>query len=246
MQPDPLTWQDVAKSAIGPFIGAALAFLANEVNRYRTERRDRVAVGNMALFTLRQQLADLYSYRAVIRRELVIFLERAPDAPDWALLRPKLFQWSENSEFDRSGLAFLMMAASGKQAMQLLADAERRYGAARSGYEAGMKAVRDLHARTSELERDGRDATWDEMRRYAGPALVSACEGIFNSTLARLDDDIDGHRAALAALRRALKQQLGSGVWDGTTAPPPGEGDDSLPPLPPRVARLRRFPAKGG
>ena len=120
-------YSDVAKTLLGTFVGAGLAFASNWWFQRRARIRDELASGRRDLFTIRAQLDEFVNCRYAIRQEMSRMHVEIGDAPDWVYAKPLSFSFSSSNLFDFKSLAFLLSTATGRAAFERLQFTERTY-----------------------------------------------------------------------------------------------------------------------
>ena len=101
--PLPSPWLDIAKTLVGAFAGAGLAFLANIRIQYLQRHRINQAAGNMALAILSRQYGDFIIFRAGLKQDL----DERQSWPGWLQVKPTVFGLSESLRFELPTLTFL-------------------------------------------------------------------------------------------------------------------------------------------
>jgi len=201
---------DGIKTAIASLTGAGIAFSFALYRDHRLRRRDRIAAGNMAVITLMRQTNDYFSAAAAIRAQRDFLKQAAPAAPDWMLMKPMHFDYSEALRFKMDSLVFLLERPEGAAIVQSLLAVEMHYHA--------MFAMLLVHAATSEavqvrLSDAGIDpyqpASVADLERAVGFQLVSKTRSFVHGIFDSIDRDEAKFREACDLLPRALRRMFG-------------------------------------
>ena len=96
---------ELAKIAAGSFLGFGFALWSARLLDYRKRRREHLIAGNVALFTLKNQINDFLLFRRDFR-ENVARPGLSASAPIWALLQPTFLQIGD-SKIDFNSIGFL-------------------------------------------------------------------------------------------------------------------------------------------
>jgi hypothetical protein len=116
-------WSDVAKSLLGSFVGAGLAFWYALRRDAIVRRRDQKAAGNFAMAIIGRQLSDFLVVKKGIdehRREVQAV---QPNTPLWMGLKPIQIEFSQGLTFDLRSLDFLF-ESGGTGILEKLINAE--------------------------------------------------------------------------------------------------------------------------
>src|SRR6267143_3555144 len=116
---------EILKAAIGPFIGAGLAFLSTRVHDARRQQQEDVAAGNVALSMLNSMLNEYLLWRLGAYAELAN-PNRASNSPLWAHMRPS-FQSFGDYSIDLKSLSFLFEDPQTIEALNAVRLAELTY-----------------------------------------------------------------------------------------------------------------------
>ena len=125
-------WSEMLKAAVGPFVGAGLAFASAMFIQSRTRRRENLSAGTLALLTIGSQYNDLLNYRRALRHEIAKREHASPGLPDW-LLAPSIGPDLEPGQaIDFQSLAFLFYVTASYEVHARLVLAEQHYHALRA------------------------------------------------------------------------------------------------------------------
>ncbi len=116
-------WADFAKTLIGTFVGAGLAFGFNLYVQHLQRRAAQLVAGNVAMVTLSQQLGDFRTARRGLREEMEE--KDRTTLPLWLRVRPISTIFDEQLKFDFEGLGFIVRP--GPPLLGDLAHAQRLY-----------------------------------------------------------------------------------------------------------------------
>ena len=228
------------KTAVGPFIGASLAFASTLLIQRRNRRRDDLSAGNLALLSIVAQLDDYLNYRlgmrlAVAQRASGIALSKP--MPLWLLAHPVVHHFSDRS-FDYKSLSFLLDRRPGQVALSKLANLERAYF--------------DLKERQAELARtavDVQQCLADRMREHTGKVEVGALNAAVGielrvraadqlvSVMQRLDQDEDLYVGTFKVLRDQLVPKFDERRLAQLNNIPEKYSASALPALPPELTQ---------
>lgn len=232
----------VAKAAIGPFIGAGLAFGINQWVTWRTERRKNIIAGNLALFNLMVQLSDLYQLRAALRTTLAKQHELLPSGEEWMLAKPIPFTFESASSINFESLAFLLEDKDSRRVLVGLRFADRQHADARDllsrftdsavEIQKGVASFLAKHGHKTE----GLEAS--DLSDSLGRELTTRVESQQRAFLRSVEFGPVLLLVAFERLTRALQNHFGKKVWILDVSPKKGFASDELPDLPLELARF--------
>lgn len=202
-------WLDIAKPALGAFIGAGLAFLSNTWFQLRQLRRERITAGNFALLILKRQLDDFYNVRRGYLRQREEVHGPSPSAPPWMHFLPMSYPFAEGVKFDFQSLAFLVETGNA-DVINLLAIAEGRHADLNdlaSRHAALMLRIQE-RMESFEVPPSG-EIDVEKAEAHLGRALVANGNDYTNGLLYRFREDERDYRAAIEILRNALVRKFG-------------------------------------
>ena len=107
MATEAFTFADFVKSAIGPFVGAGLAFLAAKLHESAKLKRESLAAGRLALLTISSQLNDFLVYRTQTRLAFAARAVAGTNPPAWWFAHPAVFHFDPALTIDFKALSFL-------------------------------------------------------------------------------------------------------------------------------------------
>ena len=211
-------WIDVAKAALGAFIGAGLAFLSSYLQRALHERKENIAAGNLALFSIRTISRSMAEMRLSLRMD--VSEQRAMDKniPIWGLIRSWFYLPPEDIALDYESLTFLLDSEKGRDAMKQLRFAEEIYKEACHAYDLNQKS---LDGYRSEFARCiGRNINadevidWDGLGDDIGHRIQVERQALFVAILYSVEVEIEEIKTAFDLMDAELKERFGSKAWD--------------------------------
>jgi hypothetical protein len=137
-------WLDVAKTVLGTFVGAGLAFAANLYAQCLQRRRADLTAGNVAMAMISQQLGDFRHVARGVKQEL----EERAALPEWLRIRPLTMIFDKDLKFDFEKLGFLVPL--GAPLLGELALSQRRYLALAFTVEEHNSNARAIQRRLAE------------------------------------------------------------------------------------------------
>lgn len=236
--PEPATsdWAaDIGKALIGSFAGAGFAFLFNWRAERRIEKRDNLASGRRALFTIRSQWDDFLNYRSGIQRAIAAIAKEIPDAPEWAFAKPIGFNFNESNVFDFGALVFLLSTETGKAAFERLQFTERTYLDLMARHSDFNNSAIELQQTLAFYRQHGHTATLEEMERIIGPELIARVRDHQRAIVLRVDRDEQRYRTATNELNEALTAMFGNKASLSQVTIPERYVQTNLPSLPPAL-----------
>jgi hypothetical protein len=201
---------DIIKIAIGSFLGAGLAVLFVLLRQNAARRRERKAVGNLAIATLDRLANDFALARAVILNYREFILRERPRLPPWMHVKPAHFSYAGTLRFDLSALAFLLEEEGGVQVTKNLLAAESTYHdffGLLSDYVSVAETVREKFMLAGIDPMDA--ARVREFPEVAGAATVAKAERLAHAILAHVERSETVFRDAAIALSAGLGRRFG-------------------------------------
>jgi hypothetical protein len=191
----PLTWPEVVKSAIGPFVGAGLAFASTKLHDHIKARRDNVAAVRVAIATVGDVVSDVAKYRHVLHD---IVQQRArqlgEDAPRWAYAFPvhHVFKSLETIKLD--SLAFLFEKEANNDLYGALSDVGRMHAWVQSLAEQLAESatqMQDKIAEAMEHYEPNEAVSLVEHRKVMGAALCYRLSDLLTTTLSAVGEETE-------------------------------------------------------
>jgi hypothetical protein len=105
-------------SAIGPFIGAMLAFGTNRYIEREKRFQEELVAANLALITLKNQYNDFLLFRKGFREDIALCAIKGTE-PVWMLIRPSFLQLGDYA-VDFTSIGFLLNTVEGKEVFDKL------------------------------------------------------------------------------------------------------------------------------
>ena len=201
---------EVLKAAIGPFLGAGLAFLSTRIHDAHRRHQENTAAGNLALTTLNSMLNEHYLWRAGIYGELAN-PDRSPNTPIWAMLRPAVQTFGEH-EVDLKSLAFLFEDPDAIDALNAVRMAQLRF----RDMVAMDKFKNDAAVAVLEILSKDEFPSFADAAKAIGPHKIETMITAIRSVVKRARDEEHDYTEAYDKLRAALQKGLSS-LW--TSAP---------------------------
>lgn len=226
---------ELARSVIGPMVGAGLAFASNAlVQRGKTEKEDVVA-GNLALLTIATRLSDVYLLRADARTAIGTRLTGGP-APIWALAPRTFMTFAATQPMNFNSLAFLLEKKRGAEVFVRIHHLETKYADLQAIAKMCHDTVFDVQKKMSELIARQPKHTWEEAEAHLGLELSSRLNDEFLALLLRVHQHVDYYLATYRDLLAALRDLYGPRIIDIGTAPQKKCSLEELPALPAELA----------
>lgn len=210
-------WLDFAKTILATFIGAGLAFIANQLALKLKDRADRETYGNLAVLKLGLMIANCHDLERSIAEARAQFLNRigSEDAfqglPRWMRTRGMTHVVDANAAFDYDKLFFLLDSNQGSLLGQVHLSAQKHrllFTTVSQFREIRHKAEERLEE--AEL---GQTATIEAMLAVVGPRICAELNDLINS----LDDQLATTRPYLETtandLTRALRKHFADENW---------------------------------
>jgi hypothetical protein len=98
---------EISKAAIGPFIGAGLAFFSNWLVRQSQKENENAAAGNLAIVTLGLMINSYAVYRNKVKSGFDRMDTERPNDPLWTKMLPIHYEFDDELKFDLKALSFL-------------------------------------------------------------------------------------------------------------------------------------------
>lgn len=229
-------WIDVAKTLIGTFVGAALAFGANIYVQRLLRRREERQAGNAAAMILAMQWHDFVNFRLGFLDGLSEPKQLFGEFPHWVLARPNGYTFSESLDQDVSKLVFLG-DHGGAEALQKIVVAERRYLDLVRLAKRYNEAATERQARfekiwaqgpfdVAELLRDTSDSKnrLKRLEQTIGLELVGRLDATIDSLLERFAADETDYSNACDSLQKNMRRVFRKKVF-GVERLTIGQGD---------------------
>lgn len=233
---DSSNWSlNIGTTLIGSFTGAGLAFISNWWAQRRIEKRDNLAAGRRALFTVRSQLDDFVNYRFGIQGAIAAIAGKLQGAPEWAYAKPIGFNFDESNRFDFGSLVFLLSKETGRAAFERLQLTERTYLDLMARHSDFNNSVIELQKTLAFHRQHGNAGTFEQMESSAGPELVARVRDHQRAIVLRIDRDEQRYSKAYNLLNDAMTDLFGSKACLPQTAIQEKFLQKNLPPLPPAL-----------
>jgi hypothetical protein len=231
-------------TAVGAFVGAAVAFAIDWLRRIREEKRRRIGAANVALLTLKSMWWEFYNYESQVVHPALVDDRR--ELPLWILIRPAVRQAS-NLQFDISALSFLLELEQPDLLPKLVLQ-ERRYREFGTGLEQRdvvMARVRDLMA--ARQIGATRYATDEELKQAIGVRGIgevrTSTAAIVRALYLNLHEIASTYYELLLVLRKQFGKKaivafdLEQAKMEATLTPTPQEWAEAA------IARVNSWPA---
>jgi hypothetical protein len=193
---------DILKAAIGPFIGAGLAFLSTRVHDARRQQQENVAAGNLALSMLNSMLNEYLLWRLGAYADMAD-PKRASDSPLWARIRPS-FQSFGDYSIDLKSLSFLFENPECIEALNAVCLAELTYRDMRAVEKFRNDAAQAIYQEVSK-----RNFTSPaEAEKALGPQRIETMVTAIRSIAIRARENEKIYTDAISNLRVALENTL--------------------------------------
>ncbi|TDY36843.1 hypothetical protein [Janthinobacterium sp. 75] len=202
---------DLVKLTVGPFVGATFAFVVARYNDARKLHRERVAAGNLALLTLRDQIDDYLGFRKSFRYD-VANPARGPNAPVF-MLAQATFQAYAESSIDFPSLSFLMERRKHIPKLNSMVYSAKLYRNLVKSDRFRNEAVLELQKKLAEAHTSNPPPTRKDIERILGPLLIANATSAIIGLAFHAKDDERTHRQAVDELRAALIDELGPWWW---------------------------------
>jgi hypothetical protein len=228
---------EIFKTAIGPFVGAGLAFLSTGIHNFYKQQREDVAAGNVALTTLNSMLNEFLLFRIGTYGDLADPTRRQ-GSPTWALLRPAVQSFGDHA-IELKSLGFLFDDLEALPAIGAVQLANLRYRDMVVMHEFRNEAAVAVYEVVSTKEFTSDQQAEAEL----GPQRISKMLTAITAVALRARDEEKDYRAAYNLLRAALVKRLTHWWWwkpqFGNLGPVlPHFRQENLPTLPPAVLAL--------
>jgi hypothetical protein len=202
---------DLVKLIVGPFVGATFAFVVARYNDARKLHRERVAAGNLALLTLRDQIDDYLSFRKNFRYD-VANPARGPSAPVFMLVHATLQSYAESS-IDFSSLSFLMERRKHIPKLNSIVYSAKLYRNLVKLDCIRNETVLEFQKKLAEAHTSSPPKTVKDIERIVGPLLIANATSAIVGLAFHAKDDEKTYRQAVDELREALVDELGPWWW---------------------------------
>ena len=232
---------EFVKVVLGPFLGAGLAFFANDFIYQRNRRADEKAKAFGAAFAIRAMYDDFVIYRHVIRVEsdnLYRSYSKIPNdtAPIWAYAKPAIFTFRTAGFPDLVTLQFLLDYEEGRTAFEQLQKLERAYKDLANAHVLQMNAANALQTKLETIPTRA-SGTFKSDGEAVGPKLTADARDLYMALIRRLDGDEKLYIAASASFSIAVdthfRKHVGLKPLEIAAS---SLREENLPPLPKVVA----------
>lgn len=202
---------DWVKLIVGPFVGATFAFVVARYNDSRKLHRERLAAGNLALMTLRDQIDDYLNFRKNFRYDVANPV-RGPSAPIF-MLAQATFQAYAESSIDFSSLSFLMERRKHIPKLNSMVYSAKLYRNLVKLDCLRNATVLEFQKKLAEVHTSSPPKTVKDIERIVGPLLIANATAAIVSLAFHAKDDEKTYRQAVDELREALVDELGPWWW---------------------------------
>jgi hypothetical protein len=209
-------WTDVAKTAIGAFLGAGLAFTSTMLVQWFARDNEHVRAGNVALVVLVQQINDFLAMKASMLRQRTKALAARPNTPIWLQLLPSQYVFTAD-RIDPSTLPFLF-DKHGAEAMQKVLHVQKLHATLVSLVTEHREVRIAIQQRQSEAGITAFDPKpMEEIERTIGPYLLARAASATEALLEGFQTDEPTYDAAFRMLRAELRRRFGKRFIDMAT-----------------------------
>lgn len=234
---DAQMFTDVVKAAVGPFLGAGLAFLSTRIHDARRQHQENAAAGNIALTTLNSMLNEHYLWRLGVYADLAN-PQRNPDSPIWAMMRPSTQAFGDH-QIDLKSLAFLFKGPIAIEALNAAILAQLRF----NDMVVVSKFSSDTASDVLDAVSAGDFTSYEAAAKALGKQKIAKMIGAVESAVKRARDEESDYTNAYDKLRAALQTRLSfwwaSDPWFVNRGPVQNHfRKENLPTLPPAVLQL--------
>lgn len=142
----------IFKAAIGPFVGAGLAFWATKAHDRAKLRREHIAAVRMAVATLSEIANDLAQYRlGLFKRIAVASTQFGDSAPRWVYAFPIFYSFKMDAKLDLASVEFLFEESeAGGELYRLLTNAGRCHAHTHAMAERLYQAAEEMQGRIAD------------------------------------------------------------------------------------------------
>ncbi|SFO89601.1 hypothetical protein SAMN05216567_103225 [Variovorax sp. OK605] len=189
---------------IGPFVGAFLAF--GLARMYDANRRfnERLAAGNLALLTLKNQFNDFTLFRLGFAEDCRR-ITLTGDEPIWALVRPNFMRYGDY-EFDYKEVAFLFESGARPSAFDDIELAQMAHHDLIKMDEHRTATARETQRLVAKEAKVGEGL--DGVEKIIGKAMVVELEMLASGLALRAADNEQVYLKAFRSLRSALREHI--------------------------------------
>lgn len=228
---------EFTKFVIGPFVGAFVAFLSNDILHRRRKQEEEIALIQSAWFAIGAMYDDFHNYRFYVRQQADTNERRYrawpnDPAPIWAFSRPLLFEFRDSGLPDLSALKFLLDRHEGQIAFQHLQYLDRSYRLLSLTHRMQNEAAVTLQEKMEEHERD----TWPDTERAIGRRAATAARDFVIAQFQAILDDEKYYIFARDSLRKAAEKRYGNNISLVEFETKKEFANENLPPIPPVIA----------
>ncbi|MFH0131909.1 hypothetical protein ACGLHS_17005 [Variovorax sp. VaC1] len=189
---------------IGPFVGAFLAFGLARIYDANRRFNERLAAGNLALLTLKNQLNDFALFRLGFVQDCSR-IALTGDEPIWALVRPNFMRYGDY-EFDYKEIAFLFESGARPPAFDDVELAQMAHHDLIKMDEHRTAAARETQRLVAKEGKVGDGL--DVAEKIIGKAMVAELEMLASGLALRAADNEQVYLKAFESLRRALREHF--------------------------------------
>lgn len=238
---------EILKSLVGTFIGAILAFVSNWWFKYESHRREELAAGLRALFTIRSQFDDFINVRFALQHSMNAMAKIMPNEPEWCYAKPMTFNFDPSNTFDFKSLSFLLSIETGRSAYEGLQFIERTYLDLMARHADLNASALELQKATAEIFRTHLNmaaTTFETMEGMLGPELPTRVRSHLQAVVIRIDRDEQRYAKVFNDLNAEMNKLFGENVKLSKLTIPEKCKKDNLPDFPNKLkAYLTENPA---
>lgn len=206
--PAPTLWPEFIKPILSTAAGALLAFFATKSHDRARLRRERLAAGNLALFTLKNQYREVLSFRLSVYKDLA--RAGSEEKPFWDIHRPVAGAFG-NYRVNFDALTFLFEKAGRLSLFDRVQECESLAIDVEETSKFRNEIMVEIQRETAKFEQSmrGEPYTADDVEKHLGPYLCETATFILRGVSWRALSDFDTKfRGAIADLRQALIEEL--------------------------------------
>lgn len=197
-------FHELLLALIGTFVGAYLAFALEKRDRARTEKNEKVAQGNLALFTLWQMWEVLNQYKKDI-------IDNAPkDSGQWLNMAATPHEQDHDLRFDPVKLYFLFEGKDLNILPQLVLEQRRFYNAIILINQRSDLMLKRIWPRLSDNGIQMSRQVYEEQQIHdiIGPGLLAEAKLLAPSLINNITEDLFSFRETFHKLRTQLIEQF--------------------------------------
>ncbi|MDE1942731.1 MAG: hypothetical protein KGI47_06265 [Betaproteobacteria bacterium] len=209
-----VVYVEIAKTTVGPFVGALLAFISVRVHDSAKRYRENLAAGNLALFAIQSQYNDFLLFRKNFYVEVNRNFSAIPNIPIWLLLRPAFITFA-GLKINFESLGYLFERAGRFRVFENLNLAQLRY--------------QDMEKLTEFMNDNGREiqkivesvhkkfphdpAFLQRIDEAVGPQLKGVMHGVVVGVGLRATKDEESYTRAFSELAEALRKEFSPNLF---------------------------------